>query len=70
MEIPADGLVVEAAELQTDESAMTGETDHIKKSSLNECIARRNQIMAEGGKNTATTHDVFSPILLSGTRVL
>jgi P-type E1-E2 ATPase len=26
MEIPADGLVLEAAELSTDESAMTGET--------------------------------------------
>lgn len=26
MEIPADGLVLEASELSTDESAMTGET--------------------------------------------
>ena len=26
MEIPADGIVLEAAELTTDESAMTGET--------------------------------------------
>ena len=26
MEIPADGLVLEASELTTDESAMTGET--------------------------------------------
>jgi len=31
MEIPADGYVLEAAELSTDESAMTGETDPIKK---------------------------------------
>ena len=29
MEIPADGIVLEAAELSTDESAMTGETGKI-----------------------------------------
>lgn len=31
MEIPADCFVLEAAELSTDESAMTGETDPVKK---------------------------------------
>lgn len=31
MEIPADCLVIEAAELTSDESAMTGETDPIRK---------------------------------------
>lgn len=30
MEIPADGLVIEAADLTTDEAAMTGEPDPIK----------------------------------------
>ena len=29
MEIPADGIVLEASELSTDESAMTGETGRV-----------------------------------------
>ena len=33
-EIPADSYVIEAAELSADESAMTGETDPIKKNIL------------------------------------
>lgn len=42
MEIPADGLVIEASELTADESAMTGETDPMKKKPLAECIEKRN----------------------------
>lgn len=34
MEIPADGFVLEASDLAADESAMTGETDPIKKNIL------------------------------------
>lgn len=70
MEIPADGYVIEAAELTSDESAMTGETDPVKKNVLSECIEKRNQIIAEGGKDAAGAHDVPSPILMSGTRIL
>lgn len=42
MEIPADGFVLEASDLTADESAMTGETDPIKKNVLQACIERRN----------------------------
>lgn len=42
MEIPADGLVLEASDLTADESAMTGETDPIKKNVLSACIEKRN----------------------------
>lgn len=70
MEIPADGYVVEAAEITIDESAMTGETEPIKKNVLAECIKKRDQILEEGAKNTIGNHDVYSPILLSGTRVI
>jgi P-type Ca2+ transporter type 2B len=69
MEVPADGYVFESADVTTDESAMTGEIEPIKKNIISECIKKRDQIMAEGGKNTATSHDVPSPILMSGTRV-
>ena len=70
MEVPADGYVFESADVTTDESAMTGEIEPIKKNIISECIKKRDQIMAEGGKNTATSHDVPSPILMSGTRVI
>jgi P-type E1-E2 ATPase len=38
MEIPADGIVLAASDLTTDESAMTGETDPCKKNSMAACI--------------------------------
>ena len=66
MEIPADGLVLEASDLTADESAMTGETDPIKKNILSICIEKRNQTDSV----TAGHHDVPSPIMMSGTRVL
>ena len=69
MEIPADGLIYEASEVTCDESAMTGETNPIKKRELRFCMEERNKIINQGGKNKAQTHDVSSPILLSGTRV-
>lgn len=48
--IPADSFVVEAAELTSDESAMTGETDPIKKDILAHCIEKRNLLISEGTK--------------------
>lgn len=70
MEIPADGYVLEAAELSTDESAMTGETDPIRKTTIPLCIAKRDEIIKEGSKNTAGRHEVPSCVILSGTRIL
>jgi len=70
MEIPADGIVFEASDLTTDESAMTGETDPIKKNVLDKCIAKRDEIINNGDKNGAGKHDVMSPLIMSGTRVL
>ena len=34
MQIPADSFLLEGTDVETDESAMTGETDHLKKSCL------------------------------------
>lgn len=69
MEIPADGLIIEASEVTVDESAMTGETNPIKKKPLRQCIEEKNRIINDGEKNKAGAHDVSSPILLSGTKV-
>lgn len=70
MQIPADGIVIHAADLTTDESAMTGETDPVKKNVLPVCIQERNKIIAENSKNTAEKHDVSSPVIMSGTKTL
>lgn len=34
---PVDGIVIQATQLSTDESAMTGESDEIKKEILSTC---------------------------------
>lgn len=41
MEVPADGILIEASEVTTDESAMTGEIDPIKKNILKFCIKKK-----------------------------
>jgi Ca2+-transporting ATPase/Ca2+ transporting ATPase len=40
MNIPVDGVVLRASGVLTDESAMTGESDEIKKDSLEMCKQR------------------------------
>lgn len=49
---------------------MTGETDPVKKGSLDQCIETRNRLIAEGSKNTAGRHSVPSCVILSGTKIL
>lgn len=34
MNIPCDGLIIKAVEVSTDESAMTGETDDVRKATV------------------------------------
>lgn len=70
MEIPADGILIEASEVTTDESAMTGEIDPIKKNILKICIKKKEEVEKNGEKNIANKHEVPSPIIMSGTKVL
>ena len=46
MEVPADGLIVSGSDLTLDESAMTGETDPVKKNELPKCIEEKDHIIA------------------------
>lgn len=48
MEIPADGYLLEANEISTDESAMTGETDPVHKNTLERCVKKYEEIIANG----------------------
>lgn len=70
MEIPADGYLVQSAELTTDESAMTGESDPVKKEVLSHCVAKMKEIIFNGEKNEVGKHGVPSNIIMSGTRIL
>lgn len=66
MNIPVDGLCVEASGVLSDESSMTGESDHLIKETYDKCRQRQQEHEAEE-KSTRTAHDVPSPVLLSGT---
>ena len=49
---------------------MTGESEPVQKAVLNACIAKKKELESSGCKNSSDKHDVPSPILLSGTKVL
>lgn len=49
---------------------MTGESDPIKKSLLKQCINKKLSVEKSGEKNLANKHEVPTPIMLSGTKVL
>merc|ERR1719409_1964393 len=68
MAIPVDGVVINATQLGADESAMTGESDEMKKEILKVCQSRQQEKKAEQTKGDAMmrTHELPSPILMSG----
>jgi len=70
MDVPVDILVLQSHDITTDESALTGEPDAIKKKAYKDCLEKREEIIANGQKNSSKSHDVYSPILMSGTSVL
>lgn len=63
MNVPVDGLVLTASGLMLDESAMTGESEHLPKESFDKSWAR-----LEEARSSFTINDP-SPIMLSGTQV-
>ena len=45
MEIPADGIVLEAHSVQIDESPMTGETKPMKKETIKNCHQKKEILL-------------------------
>ena len=73
MTIPADGLVILSNDLETVEAALTGESDNIKKQSMETCLEikqsvfrERSDLLEDGGDHH---HEIPSPVLLSGTNI-
>ncbi|CAD8152014.1 unnamed protein product [Paramecium octaurelia] len=67
MQIPVDGFVIEADGLKVDESAITGETQLIKKNTYVECKQKKDELWDE--KNSLYKYDIPSPVLLSGSTI-
>jgi len=68
MDIPCDGVIIECAEIYCDEAAMTGETDPMRKDILADCVFKMKELQ---NKNSCyNSHDVSSPCMMSGTKVL
>lgn len=69
--IPVDGIVISSSQLQTNEAAMTGESDERRKEPLNVCLERRAEFGEVDLKKVDKTesHKLPSCIMLSGTDV-
>ena len=62
-------MLIEANEIKMDESAMTGETDAIKKDTMEGCMEIRNSYSEKELFELNNAHKIPSPIILSGTEV-
>jgi len=47
MNIPVDGIIIKGSGVQTNEAAMTGEPDELKKDSMENCLLRREEKESE-----------------------
>lgn len=75
MNIPVDGVILHSSGVQCNEAAMTGESDELKKDTLENCLLRKEEKDAELGFQTVkgdnkkgNPHDLPSPVILSGTQ--
>ena len=41
MDVPVDGICLEANGVLADESSLTGESDHLQKETIDKCIERK-----------------------------
>jgi magnesium-transporting ATPase (P-type) len=70
MSIPCDGVVIKAIEVSTDESAMTGETDAIRKATIAQAEVLKSASNRIDYEDSLRGHKVPSPVLLSGTKII
>jgi magnesium-transporting ATPase (P-type) len=69
MNIPVDGVVIVGIGVMADEAAMTGESDHCSKETLDNCIKRQHEFENDNKGGVKGHHDVPSPVILSGTQI-
>jgi len=73
MAIPVDGLVLTGSQISADESAMTGESEEIRKAPQAECLDRLHEALQQARETQKIKgqrkHELPSPILQSGTTI-
>lgn len=69
MNVPVDGVVIKGVGIMSDESAMTGESDHLPKEGYDKCRQRQREHEGDGKDFSRDPHACPSPVLLSGTQV-
>lgn len=73
MAIPVDGLVLTGSQISADESAMTGESEEIRKAPQGECLERLHEALQQARETQKIKgqrkHELPSPILQSGTTI-
>ena len=70
--IPADGIVLQATSLLTNEALLTGENDLMHKDVLKNCIEEKRKYKKSIKKNSLLkekNHILPSPVLVSGTNI-
>lgn len=67
MDVIGDGVVIDASQVEIDESSMSGESEPQRKDILRRCLIEREKAAALSG--AAHHRQVSSPVLLAGTRV-
>lgn len=65
--VPADGILISSSFICIDESPMTGESDHLKKGTYEDCMRIRDLVIEKPG---VKKKDFNSPIVISGTLVV
>lgn len=67
--IPADAILIDGKDVEMDESAVTGESNTMKKIPYTECLSKIEYIKARHPEDLEKHTAVPSPVLLSGTKV-
>ena len=69
--VPVDGICINSNQMMTNEAAMTGESDERRKEPLAICLSLREDALKdlETRKAAKDSHELPSPIILSGTSV-
>lgn len=67
--IPADAILIEGKDIEMDESAVTGESNTMKKVPYEECLSKIEYVKAHHPEDLEKHTAVPSPVLLSGTKV-
>lgn len=63
--IPGDAVLIEGQDVEMDESAMTGESDKLKKLTYEECVKLKDNMKGKDINYTSFP----CPILISGTKI-